>query len=329
MVTPTPKRIKNGAAGLNYILKEAAHYGEGPRNQYLSYVNMVEGVSFEKQFQYFWNRASDEHQVQMRHFIISFSDRELNANRSEDIQFAHENSTEYFKETFPNRQMLIATQIDGKSHLIHCHAMISDCDILDSKGFTEQERSRTFFRKTATDFFKKKFKENDIKYDYGRNHDPITYSQFERVFSEKAKRFMELQNVIDEEVFSDHPNQDKIAKLKVEQKDYKYVWKEHLKSKIQEAKEHSVSYDDFVEKLSDYGVKYIDSGKHNKFELFEKEYKKYTLKPFPKKSVCRGKTLSPDFSRDALKNYFYSLTKERIDEINSLNISDEYDESDI
>ena len=184
MVTPTPTRIQNGIIGLKYILEGEAHYGDGNRNEYLSYINCLETKSnngIYKQFQACWKLASAQNETQLRHFIISFSNRELSADNESDIILAHEWATEFFAEAFPGRQILVATQRDNKNRILHVHAMVNNCRIGDGKGFTESERSRGYFRIKATEFFKQKFAENNINYDYGRKHDR-SYGLFEREF---------------------------------------------------------------------------------------------------------------------------------------------------
>lgn len=326
-------RIKCGKAGLNYLLKESAHDGSGKRNQYLTGVNMVDGVSYFKQFQYYWDKADDCHETQIRHIILSFSDRELDPKNPAHIKFAHENFTAYIAENFPNRQALVGTQIDGSEGLVHCHAMVNDCDMIDTSCFSEEQRTFGFLKRTCNKYFE----ERGLKRDLGRNKDVQTYTQFERIYEDKLAEYNERKAELTEQLEAATAAQDaakieainaKIGKLKEP-----YNYKMHLTQRIQEAKEAATDYADFVTKLEEKGVIYDDSGKHNKFQLTEDEYHKFCDKDFPKKGVCRGKTLNEElFTREALQTYFDSLEKQNED-VNVMSmvdtISDEQEQEEV
>ena len=312
-------RIKQGKAGLNYLLKESAHNGKEKRNEYLTGVNLVDGVSYFKQFQYYWDKADDRHEVQLRHIIASFSDRELDPKNPAHVKFAHENMVEYAKEAFPNRQILVGTQIDGKSGLIHVHLMVNDCDMIDTAGFSEEQRTFGFLKRTCNQFFE----ERGLKRDLGRNKDVQVYSQFERIFEEKLEAYTAKKAELTEQLEAATAAQD-AAKIEAVNKQISklkepYSYKEHLSQRIQEAKEAATDYADFVEKLADKGVIYDDSGKHNKFQLTEAEYHKFTDADYPKKGVCRGKTLNEElFTREALQTYFDSLEEQDEDAVDAV-----------
>lgn len=309
-------RIKQGKAGLNYLLNESAHNGKEKRNEYLTGVNLVDGVSYFKQFQYYWDKADDRHEVQVRHIILSFSDRELDPKNPVHIKYAHENFAEYIQENFPNRQALVATQIDGKTGLVHCHAMVNDCDMIDTSGFSEEQRTFGFLKKTCNQFFE----ERGLKRDLGRNKDVQSYSLFERIYEDKLAEYNERKAELSEQLEAATAAQDdakmeainkQISKLKEP-----YNYKEHLSQRIQEAKEAATDYADFVTKLEEKGVIYDDSGKHNKFQLTEDEYHRFCDKDYPKKGVCRGKTLNEElFTREALQTYFDSIQEQNEAEV--------------
>jgi len=307
-------RIKTGKAGLNYILNEAAHDNSGQRNQFLTGVNLVDGVSWYKQYQYYWDRASDEHETQLRHLICSFSDREVNPNNPDEVANAHQLFTEYVQEFYPNRQIIVATQIDGESGLAHCHAMVNDCDMIDTRGCSEQQRYYKFFMQTCDDFMQS----HGIVLDRGRNHDVATKKSYEQIYEIKCAEVAAERAELAEKlaVAMDAGDTVGAAKLQKELDTVKepYVWKEHLRQRIQEAKEAATTYDEFIDSLDARGVISDDSGKHNKFRLKEEEYAKFTDKAYPEKAICRGKTLNADFSREALQAYFESLEVQDEDE---------------
>ena len=307
-------RLKTGKAGLNYILHEAAHNGNDVRNQYLTGINLVDGVSWYKQFQYCWDRAADGHETQLRHLIASFSDRELDPNNPNDVRLGHELAVEYAEIYYPNRQIIVGTQTDGQGGYIHCHMMVNDCDIIDSSCCNEQQRTFAYFMNTFDEFIK----ERGIVIDYGRNKDVVTKKKFEQIYEIKCAEVEAQRAELTEQIDAAKSagDADKAAKLQKKFDEIKdpYIWKEHLRQRIQEAKEEATSYDAFVDELDTRGVIYDDSGKHNKFRLKEEEYAKFTDKTYPEKATCRGKTLNPEFSREALQAYFESLEIEDEDE---------------
>ena len=277
----------------------------------------MDGVSYFKQFQYYWDKADDRHEVQVRHIILSFSDRELDPKNPAHIKYAHENFTEYIQENFPNRQALVGTQIDGKTGLVHCHAMVNDCDMIDTSGFSEEQRTFGFLKKTCNQFFE----DRGLKRDLGRNKDVQSYSLFERIYEDKLAEYNERKAELSEQLEAATAALDaakieainkQISKLKEP-----YNYKEHLSQRIQEAKEAATDYADFVTKLEEKGVIYDDSGKHNKFRLSEDEYHKFCDSDYPtKKATCRGKTLNEElFTRDALQTYFDSIQEQNEAEV--------------
>ena len=308
------KRVKVGKATLNYILKESAHDGSDKRNQYVTGVNLVDGVSYFKQFQYFWDKADDCHTTQIFHMFVSFSPRELDPKNPAHVKWAHETGVAGISELYPNRQILVGTQIDGEAGLVHIHFAVNACDMIDTSGLTEEQRTHGYLRRYLNKFFE----DRGLKIDYGRNKDVQAYTQFERIFEEKVEEYNKKKAELSEQLEAATAAQDaakieainkQIGKLKEP-----YSYKEHLSQRIQEAKESATDYADFVEKLADKGVIYDDSGKHNKFQLTEDEYHKFTDADYPKKGVCRGKTLNEElFTREALQTYFDSLEKQNED----------------
>ena len=198
--------------------------------------------------------------------------------------------------------------------------MVNNCRIGDGKGFSESERSRGYFRIKATEFFKQKFAENNINYDYGRKHDR-SYSLFEREFfdaesTEKLDKHLKAFQTY-KAAEAAGADDETLKPLKAEVSAHKFVWKELLIKNIKDCIAHSTSYDDFVANCPNYGIIYGDSRKHNQFRLTPEEYARYTDAPYPeKKATCRGKTLG-GLAKEDLMAYFDSLTDERIAEISA------------
>ena len=69
----------------------------------------------------------------------SFSINELNPDEPADILTANMIGQEFAQRYYPDRQAVVFTQTDGKSHLVHNHIIISDTDMTSSRGCDKQQ----------------------------------------------------------------------------------------------------------------------------------------------------------------------------------------------
>ena len=95
---------RNGADAIDYGRgKGKGHNNKKVRNMVISEVNMLPEtvLSYEKQMQKYWNKASAKNKNQVRRVIQSFSKRELNPDDPNDIQKANEIGIEFAQRAYP------------------------------------------------------------------------------------------------------------------------------------------------------------------------------------------------------------------------------------
>lgn len=212
-------RTQNGKGALDYAY---GHNGKGHnenamRNQLVSGVNMIDGVTYLEQMQHYWNRARVGHKTQIIRVVQSFSLKEFDPTKQSDIEKAHEIGREFASEFYPNRQAVVFTQIDGKSGLVHNHILINDVSMEDSKGC------------------------NKLQY---------YFPQIKKWTNEIAGKYIELD-------FGKGKTEDKTTQTeRAKREQGAYVWKDDLKSRVHDAMIEAESQDDFEQKLPQHGVNF-------------------------------------------------------------------------
>lgn len=255
----------NGAKAINYLMSES-HTEGVERNVLLSGMNMFppDVASYTEQMQVYWNRASDRMKVQVRRVTQSFSINELDPENEFDRITAHEIGMETGKRIYGDRQFIVATQIDGKSGLIHNHIFGNNVDLLTLKGMRgddyKHSRIRSISDEVVTSF--------GIQLDEGKSH--TKYTQAERAKRDKGE----------------------------------YVWKDDLRDRIKTALETSTDYKSFEDALAFNGVSVrigktitytLDDT--SAYEDFYDEKPKKVFK-------SRGKKLGSDFDVKAVEDVF-------------------------
>lgn len=190
------------------------HNGNEHRNAMIGYVNLLPGVDPADQMQVRWNKARKNHTTQVLRIVQSFSRNELNPDNPEDILTANMIGQEFVQKYYPDRQAMVFTQIDGKPGLVHNHVIISDTDLIASKGCTKEQY---YFPKIME--WTNEIAGQYMKLDFGEKTEDKT-TQTERHKREVGE----------------------------------YVWKDDLKSRITEAMQTSETEADWISNLTKYGV---------------------------------------------------------------------------
>lgn len=226
-------RTANGRGALEY----AAGYGTGHnqnehRNMYIGYVNVLPGIDPAEQMDVYWRRARANHKTQVLRIVQSFSTKELNPQDGNDILTANLIGQEFAKKYYPDRQAVVFTQIDGRSGLVHNHVIVSDTDMISSKGCEKEQYH----------FPKVKEWTNEI-----------------------ASQYFELDTGIQQ--VEDKTTQTERHKREVGE----YVWKDDLKERITETMTEAQSESDWIEKLPAHGVniEVHDSKKKGRYYTYE------------------------------------------------------------
>lgn len=262
-------RTVNGAGALAYAYgKGKGHNDNQHRNDLIANVNILPGVPTEIQMQKYWNRARANHKTQVIRVVQSFSINELNPDDPEDILTANMIGQEFAQTHYPDRQAVVFTQTDGKSHLVHNHIIISDTDMTSSKGCDKQQYYQPTLAQWTNEIAGQYF-----ELDFGNAKTPDKTTQTER-----AKR--ELGE---------------------------YVWKDDLKSRITEALNESESEEDWIKNLPAHGVniEVHDSKKRGKYYTYElMDTDGFGDKKIPQNLKSRSYKLGTLYDAEHVQEYF-------------------------
>ena len=122
MAYSTVLRRKSGRAVLLYAVGDGTgHNKRERRNEVVSVVNMLPGIDVADQMDVYWRHAREGHTTQVLHVIQSFSKSEFNPENPEDLEKANVVGYEFAKRFYPNRQVAIFTQVDGKGGYVHAN----------------------------------------------------------------------------------------------------------------------------------------------------------------------------------------------------------------
>ena len=262
-------RTVNGAGALAYAYgKGKGHNDNQHRNDMIANVNILPGVPTEIQMQKYWNRARANHKTQVIRVVQSFSINELNPDEPEDILTANMIGQEFVQKYYPDRQAVVFTQTDGKSHLVHNHIIISDTDMTASKGCDKQQYYQPTLAQWTNEIAGQYF-----ELDFGNAKTPDKTTQTER-----AKRALG-----------------------------EYVWKDDLKSRITEALNESESEEDWIKNLPAHGVniEVHDSRKRGKYYTYElMDTDGFGDKKIPQNLKSRSYKLGTLYDAEHVQEYF-------------------------
>lgn len=262
-------RTANGAGALAYAYgKGKGHNDHQHRNDMIANVNILPGVPTEVQMQKYWNRARANHKTQVIRVVQSFSINELNPDEPSDVLTASMIGQEFAHTYYPDRQAVVFTQTDGKSHLIHNHIIISDTDMTSSRGCDKQQYYQPTLAKWTDEIAGQYF-----ELDFGDTTVPDKTTQTER-----AKRALG-----------------------------EYVWKDDLKSRITEALNESESEEDWIKNLPAHGVniEVHDSKKRGKYYTYElMDTDGFGDKKIPQNLKSRSYKLGTLYDAEHVQEYF-------------------------
>lgn len=262
-------RTVNGAGALAYAYgKGKGHNDHQHRNDMIANVNILPGVPTEIQMQKYWNRARANHKTQVIRVVQSFSINELNPDEPSDVLTASMIGQEFAHTYYPDRQAVVFTQTDGKSHLIHNHIIISDTDMTSSKGCDKQQYYQPTLAQWTNEIAGQYF-----ELDFGNAKTPDKTTQTER-----AKRALG-----------------------------EYVWKDDLKSRITEALNESESEEDWIKNLPAHGVniEVHDSKKREKYYTYElMDTDGFGDKKIPQNLKSRSYKLGTLYDAEHVQEYF-------------------------
>lgn len=131
----TIARVKSGRQLIRYCEGNGkGHNNNDHRNVVVSGVNIFPGGSYADQMATYWKRARRGHHTQLISVLQSFSAREADPDDPLYAELVNKIGVEFAAEHYPDRQVLVFTQRDGRSGLLHNHILINDCAMSDARG---------------------------------------------------------------------------------------------------------------------------------------------------------------------------------------------------
>ena len=237
-------RTSNGAEAISYIrgVDGKGHNNADHRNEYLTGVNMLPDnvVPFEQQMQIYWNKADPRHTTQLDRFIISFAKTELDPSDPAQVLKGHLTACEIAREVFPDYQAVVATQIDGKGGLIHCHIGVNDVNMNTLKGMDSIKYAHFHFSKEIDRICQRCIDSAPMELAAEREPPSVrgTKLKNERIRMENAREIEKAQA------------EGRAPVLKPEE----YIWRDDLKRRIREAATGAADEADFFSRLRSHGV---------------------------------------------------------------------------
>lgn len=179
-----------------------------------------------------------------------------------------------YSESGNNGKGMVFTQIDGKSGLVHNHVIISDTDLIASKGCTK---------------------------------DQYYFPKIMEWTNEIAGQYMELD-------FGDKTEDKTTQTERHKREVGEYVWKDDLKSRITESMQVSETEEDWISNLTKYGVnvEVHDSKKRGKYYTYElMDTSKFPDgKKIPANLKSRSYKLGTRYDAEEIESYFLKKEQE-------------------
>ena len=188
----------------------------------------------------YWTKADPRHKIQLDRFIISFSRSELDPEDPAQVLKGHLTACEIARELFPEHQSVVATQIDGRAGLVHCHIGASDVNMITLKGMDSIKYAHFHFSKESDRICQRCIDLDTPKLAAEREPPSVrgTKLKNERIRMENAKEIEIAQA------------EGRAPILKEEE----YIWREDLKQRIKEAATGAIDEADFFSRLRSPGV---------------------------------------------------------------------------
>ncbi|MET3721154.1 relaxase/mobilization nuclease domain-containing protein [Arthrobacter sp. UYEF21] len=259
----------------NYVLNGAAHDGSGDRRYvFASGIGCFAPIAAKA---FAITRAVRSQQSIMRQaysVVQSFSREEFDMNELASAERVHELGLELARRTFPGHQVLVVTQRDGKSGLLHNHIVVSNVSDRDAElVYRRKPRNNSFRDKLAL-----------MK---GDSPDGLIEVREERpagrAFSSAMGNRHRLAHVNDElladmefmqslgltaydnKALMAAPSEKVTKDDRAKREQGEYVWRDDLKLIISEEQQRAVSVDDFRDRLAARRVELRERGKEKHF----------------------------------------------------------------
>ncbi|MET4097390.1 relaxase/mobilization nuclease domain-containing protein [Arthrobacter sp. UYCu712] len=259
----------------NYVLNGAAHDGSGDRRYvFASGIGCFAPIAAQA---FAITRSVRSQQSIMRQaysVVQSFSREEFDMDDLASAERVHELGMELARRTFPGHQVLVVTQRDGKSGLLHNHIVVSN--------ISDRDTELVYRRKPRSNSFRDK-----LALMQGSSPDGLIEVREERpagrAFSSAMGNRHRLAHINDElladaefmqslglgaydnKALMAVPSEKVTKDDRVKREQGEYVWRDDLKLIISEEQHRAVSVDDFRDRLAARRVELRERGKEKHF----------------------------------------------------------------
>lgn len=282
------KRLsENGTNTLNYIKGKngKGHNGHEVRNVVVSAIDCSCDLDEAKQMmQTEWSKPHQS-KVQTHHYIQSFEKTELDPKNPDDISRCNELGYQLAQKIIGkgHHMAVIATQIDGKSGLLHNHIVICNQDYQTGKALAGRTASIEIARK---------------------KNDTVL----------KANGMTQPDKLTDEYT----ANTDLVRKI---EDNGGYSWKGDLQRRIEQAQEKSGDWNEFTDNLDELGVtiRAFRKKAYRNGKLIDPSQKMKTITYLftdnnGKEEKCRATRLGSEYDFNSLEQSFDIVKEMRKDE---------------
>ena len=274
------KTSRDLSSAIWYMSSDKAH--DGSSNRYISsrFVNCTEygAIQQTKAVREYFGKDKNIHGLT---FVFSFSDKEIGLFDRDKQELIMDHLTEVLKERFPNRQIGLYAQVDGKGQKFHIHGFVNSPDLQTGKLLDGRVKLHEHTREMLS------------------------------IAMERAGIEDENKNAPTKQAVKSN-----IAMIKVKEKDpNKYIWMEDLQNRIKSVlNDVSVTNPkEFSAKLAENGIDYkvrnskkSKSGKALSYAFLDKDGKERRV---------RASRIGTDFQIESinqvLKNHIKELAERK------------------
>ena len=269
------KSSRDLSSAIWYMSSDKAH--DGSSNRYISsrFVNCTEYGAIQQ------TKAVREHfgkdkNVHGLTFVFSFSDKEIGLFDRDKQELIMDHLTEVLKERFPNRQIGLYAQVDGKGQKFHIHSFVNSPDLQTGKLLDGRVKLHEHTREMLS-------------------------IAMERAGIEDENKNASMKQAV----------KSNIAMIKAKEKDpNKYIWMEDLQNRIKSVLNdiNVTKPEEFSAKLAESGIDYkvrnskkSKSGKALSYAFLDKDGKERRV---------RASRLGTDFQIESINQVFKNHIKE-------------------
>lgn len=259
--------------------------------------------------------GKDKNEIQALHVIQSFDDEQFNINDPSSPERALEVSRLSNEQAYPNNQVVMYVQADGKGQKVHVHSIVNISD-LDGRTLNGNERSYYY----ASEYTDKAMIE--------LGYTPLDAEKRQRNYTPKDKvnkgSLFASNRVLEEKMqqgmTEEEALQDALQNKKLPNTEYAKI---AIESTIND--ERVTNIEDFKDVLkSDYEITYkTGAERKRKYGIYEYDYLDQSLKA--NKRSSRDKTLGEDFMEKSITESINNKNKEADKDV-EINQPNEYEQ---